>query len=127
MRWRMRSGDAPSRKISATDWEAGESCLEPNHSIRWAGSRDFLVLYENFTEAAGPQYRSGGTEARSNDEVRQKAAANQSFSRSGRSFQPQSGQPLTIQTHRIGIKPAYQGLSMNQLYDQIESEDVRKR
>jgi hypothetical protein len=40
---------------------------------------------------------------------------------------PSSGQPVTIQTHRIGIKPAYQGLSMNQLYDQIESEDARKR
>jgi hypothetical protein len=32
-----------------------------------------------------------------------------------------------IQTHRIGIKPAYQGLSLNQLYDQLEAEDIGKR
>lgn len=32
-----------------------------------------------------------------------------------------------IQTHRVGIKPAYQGLSMNQLYDQIEAEEISKR
>jgi hypothetical protein len=40
---------------------------------------------------------------------------------------PSSGKPVSIQTHRIGIKPAYQGLSMNQLYDQIESEDASKQ
>jgi hypothetical protein len=34
---------------------------------------------------------------------------------------------VRIQTHRVGIKPAYQGLSMNQLYDQIEAEDYGKR
>jgi hypothetical protein len=33
---------------------------------------------------------------------------------------------VSIQTHRVGIKPAYQGLSMNQLYDQIEAEDAGK-
>lgn len=38
-----------------------------------------------------------------------------------------SDKRVTIQTHRVGIKPAYQGLSMNQLYDQIESEDAGKR
>lgn len=37
-----------------------------------------------------------------------------------------SEKKVTLQTHRVGIKPAYQGLSMNQLYDQIESEDARK-
>jgi hypothetical protein len=34
---------------------------------------------------------------------------------------------VRIQAHRVGIKPAYQGLSMNQLYDQIEAEDYGKR
>jgi len=34
---------------------------------------------------------------------------------------------VRIQTHRIGIKPAYQGLSLNQLYDQLEAEDTGKR
>jgi hypothetical protein len=33
---------------------------------------------------------------------------------------------VRIQTHRVGIKPAYQGLSLNQLYDQIEAEDIGK-
>lgn len=28
-----------------------------------------------------------------------------------------------IRTHAVGIKPAYRGMSMNQLYDQLESED----
>jgi hypothetical protein len=27
-----------------------------------------------------------------------------------------------IQTHEVGIKPAYQGMSMNQLYDQLETD-----
>jgi hypothetical protein len=34
---------------------------------------------------------------------------------------------VSIPTHRVGIKSAYQGLSMNQLYDQIEAEDAGKR
>jgi len=38
-----------------------------------------------------------------------------------------SGTQVTIQTHRVGVKPAYQGLSMNQLYDQIEAEEVNKQ
>lgn len=32
-----------------------------------------------------------------------------------------------IRTHRVGIKPAYRGLSLNQLYDQLEAEDAVKR
>lgn len=31
-----------------------------------------------------------------------------------------------IQTHPVGIKPAYRGMSMNQLYDQLESEEQLK-
>jgi predicted transcriptional regulator len=41
--------------------------------------------------------------------------------------QKNSPKRVRIQTHRIGIKPAYQGLSLNQLYDQIEAEDIGKR
>lgn len=40
---------------------------------------------------------------------------------------PSSVKQVSIQTHRLGIKPAYQGLSMNQLYDQIEAEDAGKQ
>lgn len=38
-----------------------------------------------------------------------------------------SRRPVRIQTHRVGLKPAYRGLSLNQLYDQIEVEDAEKR
>lgn len=34
--------------------------------------------------------------------------------------------PVRLTTFPIGIKPAYQGMSMNQLYDQVESEDTLK-
>lgn len=41
-------------------------------------------------------------------------------------FPASSEKTVSLQTHRVGIKPAYQGLSMNQLYDQIESENAGK-
>jgi len=31
-----------------------------------------------------------------------------------------------VRTYEVGIKPAYQGISMNQLYDQLESENTLK-
>ena len=34
---------------------------------------------------------------------------------------------VRIQTHRVGIRAAYQGMSLNQLYDQLEAEDTGKR
>lgn len=34
---------------------------------------------------------------------------------------------LQIKSYPVGIKPAYRGLSMNQLYDQIEAEDSGRR
>lgn len=34
--------------------------------------------------------------------------------------------PVKLKTHTVGIKPAYRGLSMNQLYDQIEAEGYSK-
>ena len=33
-----------------------------------------------------------------------------------------SVQPVTVKTYPVGIKAAYRGLSMNQLYDQVEAE-----
>lgn len=33
---------------------------------------------------------------------------------------------LEIQAYPVGIKKAYHGMSMNQIYDQIEAEDIRK-
>ncbi|MEM1221429.1 MAG: hypothetical protein AAGH40_01590 [Verrucomicrobiota bacterium] len=37
-----------------------------------------------------------------------------------------SSKPVKIHTFKIGIKPAYRGISMNQLYDQLEVEDRLK-
>lgn len=31
-----------------------------------------------------------------------------------------------LQTHAVGIRPAYRGMSMNQMYDQLESQDHLK-
>jgi len=33
------------------------------------------------------------------------------------------GQAVKIRTYKVGLKPAYRGLSLNQLYDQLEAED----
>lgn len=33
---------------------------------------------------------------------------------------------VRVETFPIGIKPAYRGMSLNQLYDQLESEDHLK-
>lgn len=33
---------------------------------------------------------------------------------------------IRLPTYPVGIKKAYQGMSMNQIYDQIEAEDIRK-
>lgn len=34
---------------------------------------------------------------------------------------------VRIKPFRLGIKPAYRGMSMNQLYDQIEAEGVSRQ
>lgn len=41
----------------------------------------------------------------------------------GLAAQPTTPRSVRIPTHPVGIKSAYRGMSMNQLYDQIESED----
>lgn len=40
---------------------------------------------------------------------------------------PPARKRARLRTHRVGIKPAYQGLSLNQLYDQLEAEGAGKR
>jgi hypothetical protein len=37
---------------------------------------------------------------------------------------PHKGQSVSLQTYRVGIKAAYQGTSMNQLYDQLEADNA---
>lgn len=42
----------------------------------------------------------------------------------GLASKPQGrGMPVEIPTYPVGIKSAYRGMSMNQLYDQVEAED----
>jgi hypothetical protein len=41
----------------------------------------------------------------------------------GLSVGPAPGQRISLRTRRVGIKAAYLGQSMNQLYDQIEAEE----
>lgn len=41
----------------------------------------------------------------------------------GLAAQPKSPRQVKVPTYPVGIKPAYRGMSMNQLYDQIESDD----
>ncbi len=44
----------------------------------------------------------------------------------GLAAKPEARRPVRIPTYPVGVKAAYRGLSMNQLYDQIESEDHLK-
>jgi hypothetical protein len=39
---------------------------------------------------------------------------------------PARAGPVRIPTFKVGIKPAYRGMSLNQLYDQLEAEDGLK-
>ncbi len=41
----------------------------------------------------------------------------------GLSATPAPRRRIRLKTHRVGIKPAYRGQSMNQLYDQLEAEE----
>lgn len=36
---------------------------------------------------------------------------------------PESRKPVRVPTYPVGVKSAYRGVSMNQLYDQLEAED----
>lgn len=40
----------------------------------------------------------------------------------GLAAKPKSTRPVRIPTYPVGIKAAYRGMSLNQLYDQVEAE-----
>lgn len=46
--------------------------------------------------------------------------------RRGLSSQDTPAGKVRITPFRVGIKPAYRGMSMNQLYDQLEAEGVNR-
>ncbi|MDD9985502.1 MAG: hypothetical protein OXQ31_04435 [Spirochaetaceae bacterium] len=39
---------------------------------------------------------------------------------------PAPSTPFRVKAHALGIKPGFRGMSMNQLYDQIEAEDTAR-
>ena len=39
---------------------------------------------------------------------------------------PEPRPPFLVRAHALGIKPGFRGVSMNQLYDQIEAEDAAR-
>ena len=39
---------------------------------------------------------------------------------------PEPHAPFRVKAHALGIKPGVRGVSMNQLYDQIEAEDTAR-
>lgn len=41
----------------------------------------------------------------------------------GLAAEQKSAKPVILKTYPVGIKAAYRGVSLNQLYDQLESED----
>lgn len=41
----------------------------------------------------------------------------------GLAAEPAPTKPIKLKTYPVGIKAAYRGVSMNQLYDQLESEE----
>jgi len=47
--------------------------------------------------------------------------------RRGLSSQGAPAQKVRITPFRVGIKPAYRGMSMNQLYDQLEAESTLRQ
>lgn len=47
--------------------------------------------------------------------------------RRGLSVQEAPTQKVRIKPFPVGIKPAYRGMSMNQLYDQVEAEDTTRK
>ncbi|MEM1157696.1 MAG: DUF2191 domain-containing protein [Verrucomicrobiota bacterium] len=40
--------------------------------------------------------------------------------------QAKTSKPYRVKSHPLGLKPAFRGQSMNQLYDQLEAEDSAK-
>ena len=46
--------------------------------------------------------------------------------RRGLSCEGAPAETVRIKPFRVGVKPAYQGMSMNQLYDQLEAEGATR-
>ena len=60
---------------------------------------------------------------RSRQEKRPMTAVVDDVIRRGLAVRPAPAEPVRIPTFNVGIKPAYRGMSLNQLYDQLEAED----
>ena len=47
--------------------------------------------------------------------------------RRGLSSEDAPAKEVRIKPYRVGVKPAYRGMSMNQLYDQLEAESAARQ
>ena len=64
--------------------------------------------------------------ARANETGRPMNATIEEVIQRGLSAEATRRKPGTIRTFAVGVKPAYLGMSMNQIYDQIELESTLK-
>ena len=75
----------------------------------------------NISDALLAEIRS-----RANETGRPMNATIEEILQRGLSAETPQREPAKIRTFRIGVKPAYLGMSMNQIYDQLEAENTLK-
>ena len=75
----------------------------------------------NISDALLAELRS-----RANETGRPMNATIEEVLQRGLSADAQQQKPPKLRTFRIGVKPAYLGMSMNQIYDQLETEITLK-
>lgn len=64
--------------------------------------------------------------ARANETGRPMNATIEEVLQRGLSAEAPQHKPPKVRTFHIGVKPAYLGMSMNQIYDQLEAESTMK-
>jgi plasmid stability protein len=75
----------------------------------------------NISDALLAELRS-----RANETGRPMNATIEEVLQRGLSAEALQQKPRELRTFRIGVKPAYLGMSMNQIYDQLEAESTMK-
>ena len=75
----------------------------------------------NISDALLAELRS-----RANESGRPMNATIEEVLQRGLSAEAPQRKPTKVRTFRVGVKPAYLGMSMNQIYDQLEAESTLK-
>ncbi len=81
----------------------------------------FIRTTLNISDALLAELRS-----RANETGRPMNATIEEVLQRGLSAETPRRKPAKVRTFRIGVKPAYLGMSMNQIYDQLEAESTLK-